>query len=502
MGREELKSSNEAMAKSLYQDDERGVQSLRSMRLRRNQDGGLMPQAYFNQDARYRKYTHEEAHEVQQRSDALHKETEARHEQHWNERFDIQNSHFDQSLFDQRIRTLSMSDKAKLAEGRLETAWTEMQSGSNPYQSVGIEGPATQSFQAQIDGIADTARSISMEGLKKQSAEVVIKQANAQRLKAEEALRNYVGGVGGADAAARVYASASSDVVKDYLDSVKAMGSIQEDYSVKELISVAHKGIRRDGSAATEAEIDSAIQQIINVKGNNWSFQKLKDHIADLGVNYDEETQTYTDINGQVVSREEASSRRTRQQIFVDAAKSSKLAIKSLSGTDRGDLENGTFTRKSGGKNGAIIRDIRDQKINANRLAGTDIDELMRTVQVLRDDEARGSLSSEARNALIAQIEFATDPANPQISGSIATREKNMMGAIAEYLRHGRDMSMEEKVRIENSIETPIPTHYEDAIDRFYDAPAKFTPDEPGKRREAYGPDGNTAFRGSNPNQP
>lgn len=479
MGREEEKEANTAKAKALYQDDERGVQSLRSLRYTR--ENGKFGNIYSSSDEKYAKYRHSTADAIKRDADEIHKNTEARHNQHWNEQFDIQSGHFDQAKFDRRVQTLSYGDKAKLAEDRMTTAYTEMQAGFNPYNSaLGTQGPATESLQLQIDSIADTARSISMEGLKKQSADVVIKQGNASRLKMHEDLRNYVGGIGGEDAAIRVFASAKSEVVKDYLDSVKAMGSVQEAYSVDELINVVHSGRRPDGKTATEAEIDSAIQQIVTVKGNNWSFQKLKDHIAKEGVDY-RDGKYYEPGTDVEVSAEAAESRRTRQQIFVDAAKNSKLAIKNLSGTDRGNLENGTFSMSSEGPKGTIVRDMRDQKINANRLVSTDIDELMHMVQVLRDDDSRAAVTDESRAALRETIEFATT--DPQTKAGIGIREQKMMGVISEYLKHGKSMTMDQKVAAENLTNTPINTDYD--IDKFYGRSAKYGGTEP------YGPNRN-----------
>jgi hypothetical protein len=493
--RNRMREAYEGQANALYDDNDQGLETTRSAIRRQyaRATGGAYDPSY--------KFGSAEVADVKHRTDELHQETEARHDQHWKERFDIQNSHFDNALFDQRVRRLQHADKAKLAEGRLETAWTEMQAGADPFQSAGIRGPTTQRLRMQIDDIADTARSISMESLRKQSAEVVIKQANANRLKMHQDLRNYVGGIGGADAAARIFASAKSEVVRDYLDTVKAMGSVQEAYDLEELISVAHTGVKPQsvgGGKATDAEIDSAIQQIVTVKGNNWAFQKLKDRIADEGVIYKNGKYYEQDGVTEIEDVEVAEGRRTRQQIFVDAAKNSKLAIKNLSGTDRGELETGTFTRKSWGKNGSIIRDLRDQKINANRLGDTDIDELMHMVQVLRDDTARKSLTQEARDSFINTI--AAIESDPITKSKIAAREWKMINVVGEYVKQAGDLTLDQKIEIESKTETPIPTNFDPNVP--YGFAAKFVKpdatDPQGNpiKREPYGPHGDMTYRG------
>lgn len=263
------------------------------------------------------------------------------------------------------------------------------------------------------------------------------------------------------------------------MEEVKNSRSILSDHSIIEVLDIAMKGKRRDGTKATEAEIDAAIQETLLAKGNNWSVQKLKDHVASQGMHYDEATNKYYEDKAktiEVTDPEIIEARRTRQQIFVDAYNQSKHKVQNLSGTDRGMLENGTFTLSSAD---TILRDIRDQKINASRIASTDIDELMRMVQVLRDDKARDNLrrtSPEAYKTLTETIDFALK--DPQVRASIAPREQKMIGVIQKYINDPRPViPTADKKAYEASTETPIPTHYD--VDRFYDVPDKFGGSEP-----------------------
>lgn len=481
----------------------RGGQAM--SRMGKNQEDRQKNYQTRAENMRHRTKAYDKIDTERRSGEAEHKYIEAHHDQAWKERFSIsdprdrtkRNPNFNQALFDQEIDTRIMTDKAKKAEEQLETAYTDMKAGYNPVNAaLGTQGPANRRLQVQIDEAQITAEGIAWEGLRRQQAEVKIQQSNASKLKEDEVLRKYVGGIAGESGANRVYAKARTDVVQAYLEDVKASRSVLTEYSISELIELHQNHKPRGGGKATDAMIDAAMQEIVLSKGNNWSFQKTKDYIAARGMHYDEENNKYYNdydfttrkYSNEITDPDEIERRRDEQQLFVDAVKNSKLKIASLSGTDRGNMETGTFTIDS--KN-AIVRDIRDKKINANRLAGTDIDELMRMVQVLRDDDARGKrLSEDQRLSLVKTIEYATSDENPEISGNIGAREKEMMGVIAEYLQHGEELSDAEKWAIEEKTQTSVPTDYEPSTFYRVSAATSGKPDD-----EPYGPDGRTAKR-------
>lgn len=400
-------------------------------------------------------------------------------EAHWN--FVSRTDEATQAL---RLRETQAADKAKLVEEQ----WNSLISN---IAAKGADAPNVAAANASLaNSIKKTREDTQIEAFVQESAKRVEQANMSTMLKTDAALRKRGGGVGGEEAANRIYAKARADLVKATLDDITASRSVLTEYSLNELIELHQNHKTRDNQPASESMIDAAMQEIMLSKGNNWAFQKTKDYVASRGMHYDEITNKYYEDAAktiEITDQKEIDRRRDEQQLFVDAVKNSKLAIKSLSGTDRGDLETGTFTMSS---QSAITRDIRDQKINANRLAETDIDELMRMVQVLRDDNVRRRLEPHQRQALIDQIAFATDPANPQISGRIAQREKEMMGVIAEYLRHGGPMSNDEKWAIENVTQTPVPTNF--VAGQPYKKSAAFSGDP---NDEPYGPDGRTTRR-------
>jgi len=383
----------------------------------------------------------------------LTKNAEAR----WN-----QLSRTDPNLQELRFTEVRATDSAK----RVEEQWNSMLAN---IRATGSAAPYLAPQNARLaDSIKGLAQDLSVEAEVQESAKIKQQEVLGTELKANAALRMYAGGVTGASGAARVFAKARSGLVSSYMDNVKNQRSTLSEYSLNELLTLSIDGKRRDGSAATDEEIDAAYQEVLLTKGNNWAFQKLKDNVREKGMHYDEATNKYyndydraTDTySNEITNPDEVERRRTQQQIFVDAANQSKLKIASLSGTDRGDMETGTFTMSS---EDAIIRDIREKKINANRLSNTDIDELMRTVQVLRDDTARTNLPGDAKMALQNTIEFALT--DPQVRASIDDRAAEVMGVIHSYITDDRSViPLADKQAYEDLASTKIFTAYDPKV--------------------------------------
>ncbi|AHB42186.1 hypothetical protein RAAC3_TM7C00001G0324 [Candidatus Saccharibacteria bacterium RAAC3_TM7_1] len=317
-----------------------------------------------------------------------------------------------------------------------------------------------------------------------QEAAKRVQQANmSNELKTNDALRTYAGGIGGESASNRIYAKAKKDIVSAYLEDVENSRSVLSEYSLAELIKLHQTGHDRDENdvSSNEALRDAAMREILLTKGNNWAYQRTKDYVSTLGMNYDEDDNAYyelvrdaqgfiqKDAEGKplkgvrITDQAEIDRRRDIQQLFVESAKNSKLAIKSFSGTDRGNAEVGTFFLEG---QEAIVRDINDKKINASRLAQTDVDELQRTIQILRDDDMRGRIDESARVSLVNTIEFALT--DPQVRAGIGDREAELMQVIGNYISDRRStIPMETKVAYETYAKTKAPTVFR--TDRVHD---------------------------------
>ncbi len=384
----------------------------------------------------------------------------------------------DNRLRNLRLQAIEATDSAT----KYEEQWNKLIAN---IRAKGDQAPdiTLSSDKTIANNIRQLGQDIEVEKWAQESAKRVQQANMSAELKANNALRAYAGGVGGEAAANRIYAKAKKDIVSGYLEDVENSRSVLSEYSLKELIQLHQNGRDRDNKdvSTNEALRDAAMREILLTKGNNWAYQRTKDYVSALGMNYDEDDNAYYELvrddqgfvkkdatgkplkGARITNQEEIDRRRDVQQLFVDSAKNSKLAIKSFSGTDRGNAEVGTFFLES---QEAIIRDINDKKINASRLAQTDVDELQRTVQILRDDDIRSRLDESARVSLIKTIEFALT--DPQVRASIGDREAELMQVISNYAGdRRRSIPMETKVAYETYAKTKAPTTFK--IDRVHD---------------------------------
>lgn len=420
-------------------------------------------------------------------TDAYHKMTEAKHEKHWNDLLDPNNEHgqFDAERFEVRAKTHKYEKGTKAAQASTEATLREFDAGKNTItveQMKGTKGTTAskEELARALSSIAtethDYDQRIVFEGERQKSAEIEIQGQIASAFKENELtingvnIREYVGGIQGEAGATRVYAKARSEIVGAYVETVKNARSLLSEYSAKELIRLSQDGVARDGSTyadQSDAMRIAAQQEILLTKGNNWAFQKEKDYVAQMGMVYDEDSTVY-DTNGEqvryfnvrrdsegnalrnadgsyqteaildasgAIDQSQIDNRRDTQQMFVDAVKNSKLKIASISGTDRSDMETGTFVQS--GKQ-AIIRDALDGKTKPDRWAGMDYDEMMRTAQLMREngpESIRSRLGPEKLQSLKANINTALT--DPRLNVHLEDRQIAVLKAIQNYADFG-----------------------------------------------------------------
>lgn len=427
----------------------------------------------YQEEAENMRHAHKSYHPIdtaRREAERTHKRLDAEHTAHWNQRNNpLDTAHFNSDSYRRELaarnadalqqQTSAAVDNSYLAAQTFQRIQAGDDAATIQAKNDHNEKLRTQGLTANFDDLMNnatvTAQGLALEGLKKTNAEIVLKGQMMGQLKGNETLRMEAGYIGEDAGANRVYARAKSEVVQAYLDDVKNSRSVLSEYSLKELMSIQQDGfdmrLKRDVKD-NEALRDAAMQEIMLSKGNNWSFQKIKDSIAvQHGMIYDDSQNKYFQVQrdsegnailddkympvkgAEIKDQKIIDRNRDVQQMLGDAIKNSGLAIKSISGTDRGNMEVGTFVLS--GKN-AILRDIKDKKIKATRLAGTDVDELQRMVQVLRDDEKRSGLTPDAREALADTIKFALE--DPQVSAEIGTREKELLGVISDYAKDDR----------------------------------------------------------------
>jgi len=394
------------------------------------------------------------------------------------------NAYFDRtSQTDDHVRNLRLQAvEATDSATKYEEQWNKL------IANIRADGASAPNITLNADKMAagrikQLSQDIEVEKWGQEAAKRVQQANMSNELKTNEALRTYAGGIGGESASNRIYAKAKRDIVSAYLEDVENSRSVLSEYSLAELIQLHQRGRDRDDNdvSTNEALRDAAMREILLTKGNNWAYQRTKDYVSTLGMNYDEDDNAYYELvrdaqgfvqkdaegnllrGARITNQAEIDRRRDIQQLFVDSAKNSKLAIKSFSGTDRGNAEVGTFFLES---QEAIVRDINDKKINASRLAQTDVDELQRTIQILRDDNMRGRIDESARVSLVKTIEFALT--DPQVRASIGDREAELMQVIGNYVSDRRSViPMETKVAYETYAKTKAPTVFR--TDRVHD---------------------------------
>lgn len=370
-----------------------------------------------------------------------------------------------------RLREVQATDQAKLAQEQWNTL----------VENIAAKGAAAPNLVAGTAAVADSIRNLrtdtQIEAYAQESAKREIQTSMSTAFKTDATLRARAGGVGGDKAATRIYAKAKKDIVGAYLEDVENSRSLLSEYSLVELMKLHQQGKDRDNVdvSGNDALRDAAMREIVLTKGNNWAFQKTKDYVANLGMNYDEDDNKYYEVvrdadgfvergpdgkllkGREITDSDEIERRRDIEQLFVDSAGKSKLKIANFSGTDRGNAETGTFFLDS---KETIARDIRDKKINATRLAGTDVDELQRMVQIFRSDSIRKKIGADARASLAKTIKFALD--DPQVRANIGDREAELMEVISKYASDGRAViPLSDQVTYESHAKTKAPYNYQ-----------------------------------------
>lgn len=368
----------------------------------------------------------------------------------------------DFSRTNQRIQGLRLEETtsveaAKLAEQQWNNLIRDAQAGSDKDLTA-----ANKSYAQTLKDLSEEA---AVETEITSRAEYVKQLSMAKRFRYDEALRNRAGGVDPAGAS-KVYAKSTETMTKQLMDDTSAAKSVlsNEGYSLEELFDVYQKGVMRDGKEATTEERYAAMQQVGLDKGNNWSFQKLIEWTGETqGMKQVGEKYYDAQSGDEITDQKEIDSRRDTQQILADIVNRSNLNVSWLSGTDRGALQNGTFSYSSAE---AVLRDLREEKYKPERIARMNFDELQRMVQVLRDanEDDLASIDDSMVTALTEAIDEALT--NDNLKGLSGSREKKVMESIKKFAEdpHHSATSIDEKMP---KLEKKIPSVY--SINRPHD---------------------------------
>lgn len=338
----------------------------------------------------------------------------------------------DQTVYTRQLERQANAKNLKSLQDEWESILVEASAGrTDDYQRR--HGRVTTQVTDQIDIIRRAEEASEVEEKRKANATYVVKSNLTKRLKSDGALLDRAAGIdefGRTKVVAQLYKEGSAL----HMQNVEAVESTfsNEGYQPEELIKVYQRGELRRGEPATEMHIHAAIKQLASEKANNTAMQKMSDHIASQGMEF--VNGNYYDISdtghNNALDEDEVERRRNLQQIFADAMAKTGHQITHLSGTDKANLQTGTYTA---GTTTAIIRDIAAGKIKADRVGKMDIDEMVRSLQVFRDNPADlNNINPDNRKAYVDVIDEAMK--DPIIGAKLETRHRRALEAMKLYL--------------------------------------------------------------------
>ncbi len=338
----------------------------------------------------------------------------------------------DRTVYSRQLERQANAKNLKSLQAEWESILVEASAGrTDDYQRR--HGPITSQVADQIDIIRQSEETIEVEEKRKANATYVVKSNLTKRLMADDNLLDRAAGVdeyGRTKVVAQLYKEGSAL----HMQNVEAVESTfsNEGYQPEELIEVYQTGKLRGNEPATDMHIHAAIKQLASEKANNTAMQKMSDYIATQGMQF--ENGNYYDAadttKTSTLDDDEVERRRNLQQIYADAMAKTGHQVTHLSGTDKANLQTGTYRA---GTEVAILRDIGTGKIKADRVGKMDIDEMVRSLQVFRDNPSELARTGEAnRKAYVEVIDEAMN--DPIIGAKLETRHKRALEAMKLYL--------------------------------------------------------------------
>jgi hypothetical protein len=402
-------------------------------------------------------------HENEKRAETLDNIVKKNAEQHWETI-----SRTDGATQTLRLREAQASDLATKAEEQYKSLMENIIAKGSERDRSGNLIPdlavANAGLAASIKGLR---QDIQVEGEVQESAKMLQQENMVSRFKTEEALRTYAGGVAGQKGINKIYAKARSSYLKAMMERITESRDVIDEYTNDDLHKLYTTGVDRYGVEQDWEMRQAAMYEILLKKGNHWQVQKTRDWVSETqGYIYDDKDEDGNEMvdadgkpayvyfeperdptDGTIVrdakgrpkkarrlTAKEAEDRRDTQQVFMNAYGQTDHYLASMSGTDRGEYQQGQGILNM---KDAIIRDIRDDKFNGERVVKTDNDEWQRLIQILRDvskdpEKFNKKMPPEARQKLIKHINETQR--NPTLNGRIKGRERGLMNAALAYL--------------------------------------------------------------------
>lgn len=391
---------------------------------------------------------------------------------------DARSESFDGKLHKAVIDQVETDAAQANLEANFDAIVADLKAGVNTYASdstplavkARLGTKALDDLSDQAGSLKDMSIELAATQERKGSAETVLKNALTSAYKANDltidgqSIRKYAGGID-ENGATKVYAKAARAASADHMENVEAVGSVYsgEGYNAQQMLDISQGRVTqlRDGTEVSDYHVHAAIRRVNTEIGNNWAVQKLSDFVNTQGMNYDADSNTYTDSQtGAVLDTVEVERRRDLQQIFRDTYNKGAVRVSTISQTDLSNMETGTYAaptetvalsdgseRTMLQSEAAMVRDMNSDKYKEDRWLSEDVDVLSRYIQNLREDDIRNKVKAPQRKILANQIhKTITNPLNQhRVNG----REGQLLQVIEKYLRAPDTLSLNEKQRYE-----------------------------------------------------
>lgn len=354
----------------------------------------------------------------------------------------------DQTIYSRQLERQANAKQLKSLQDEWESILVEASAGRTD-DYVGRFGSTTPEIASSIQTIQASEQIIAAESRRKANAEHEFKYSLTKQMKADEALLKRAAGIS-EQGKWKVLSQLSKEGSALHMENVEAVESYMtnEGYTLEEEEQILRGGRLRDGSEASDMHRHAALRRILLSNGNNWAAQRTFDYVVSQGMEFDEARNAFIDEDGNVLDDDEISRRRDLQQIYKDADAKSPLKVDYLSGTDKGMAENGILRRRDKNLSASeqhILRDIAQGKIDGDRAFASDIDIIMRQIQIFRDPAKVAALSTEQRTKYIKTLnDMLTDE---RLGMKMSERNWGATKVIANLLDETDTRPVEEKIR-------------------------------------------------------
>lgn len=333
---------------------------------------------------------------------------DAEDEKQWNEALTTNRTYREREL---KLRVTT--DQSSLQKAIMDATHAELKAGH-------YATPATRSHEMTqlIADATKTSEQIALTGMRKQQAEVTEKSELTQALLANrDAIREYAGGIRGAEGAETVLASAIASYRKEYNDRIGEKSQLMQHFNLssteRQDVAMGRDVTKdKDGAIYTFKHNDEfAREAAIDSQLKTGAYKQIKEIIDQSGA--------YTDASGNLVKGATYEYRTTISQLIPQAGLAGKAVFWGTKTID--DISQGKYYGPAS-EQAAILDNIKEGKLKAEVLAGMDATALTSMYEIKSTPAYKALTAAEQRaidDNYNSMCETATDILdNPLIAKS------------------------------------------------------------------------------------